>query len=311
MFNNNLKKEKEELLNVISELNIKKNNFDKEINRLDDQKKNKEKEIKELEITLYNLEMSVKESQDTINQLDEMIKRREKIIIGSELKYIENSLTGLEFEQYASELLTNNGYVCSLTKASGDGGVDVIATKDGYKYAIQCKLYSGTVGNKAVQEVYSAQGLNKCDYAIVLTNSFFTNQAIEQASVLNVQLWDRNKLIELLCESFNFEFKHIDEINNIIPSSNVEYERQKEEDAKLDDDTDPLLMEAIETVIEIGQASTPFIQRRFKVGYARAGRIIDQMETRGIISGYEGSKPRQVIMPKERWEELKMKNPPV
>ena len=77
-----------------------------------------------------------------------------------------------------------------------------------------------------------------------------------------------------------------------------------------EDDTDPFLMEAIETVIEVGQASTSFIQRRFKVGYARAGRIIDQMEARGVISGYEGSKPRQVLITKERWEELKMAQPP-
>ncbi len=73
-----------------------------------------------------------------------------------------------------------------------------------------------------------------------------------------------------------------------------------------DDDTDPLLDEAIETVIETRQASTSFIQRRFKVGYARAGRIIDQMEERGIISGYQGSKPREVLMTKERWQELNM-----
>ncbi len=73
-----------------------------------------------------------------------------------------------------------------------------------------------------------------------------------------------------------------------------------------DDETDPFLMDAIETVVETGQASTSFIQRRFKVGYARAGRIIDQMEERGIISGYQGSKPREVLMSKERWEELKM-----
>ena len=73
-----------------------------------------------------------------------------------------------------------------------------------------------------------------------------------------------------------------------------------------DDNTDPLLMEAIDVVVETGQASTSFIQRRFKVGYARAGRIIDQMEERGIISGFQGSKPREVLMPKERWEELKM-----
>ena len=73
-----------------------------------------------------------------------------------------------------------------------------------------------------------------------------------------------------------------------------------------EDDTDPLLDEAIDLVVETGQASTSFIQRRFKVGYARAGRIIDQMEQRGIISGYQGSKPREVLMSKERWQELKM-----
>jgi hypothetical protein len=67
-------------------------------------------------------------------------------------------------------------------------------------------------------------------------------------------------------------------------------------------------MDAIETVIETGQASTSFIQRRFKVGYARAGRIIDQMEERGIISGYQGSKPREVLMTKERWMQLKNNN---
>ena len=72
------------------------------------------------------------------------------------------------------------------------------------------------------------------------------------------------------------------------------------------DDTDPLLDEAIEIVIDTQTASTSFIQRRFKVGYARAGRIIDQMEERGIISGYQGSKPREVLMSKERWQELNM-----
>ena len=73
-----------------------------------------------------------------------------------------------------------------------------------------------------------------------------------------------------------------------------------------DDDTDPLLMEAIDLVVESGTASTSFIQRKLKVGYARAGRIIDQMEERGIISGYQGSKPRQVLMGLEKLQELKM-----
>ena len=72
------------------------------------------------------------------------------------------------------------------------------------------------------------------------------------------------------------------------------------------DDTDPLLMQAIDEVVQSGQASTSYIQRKFKVGYARAGRIIDQMEEMGIISGYQGSKPRQVLMTPERLQELKM-----
>ena len=77
-----------------------------------------------------------------------------------------------------------------------------------------------------------------------------------------------------------------------------------------DDEADPFLSEAIEAVIEIGSASASLIQRRFKVGYARAGRIIDQMEARGIISGYQGSKPREVLMTKERWQELKTSSAP-
>lgn len=71
-----------------------------------------------------------------------------------------------------------------------------------------------------------------------------------------------------------------------------------------DDETDPFLMDAIQTVVETGQASTSFIQRRFKVGYARAGRIIDQGRKR-VISGFQGSKPREVLMSLEKLNELK------
>ena len=88
--------------------------------------------------------------------------------------------------------------------------------------------------------------------------------------------------------------------------NNNKTDKEISQEADMDDETDPFLMEAIKTVIETGQASTSFIQRRFKVGYARAGRIIDQMEERGVISGYQGSKPREVLMTKTQWEELQM-----
>ena len=95
-----------------------------------------------------------------------------------------------------------------------------------------------------------------------------------------------------------------DDILDSIENSNKTDKELADEAAAGEDDTDPLLRDAIDVVVETGQASTSFIQRRFKVGYARAGRIIDQMEERGIISGYQGSKPREVLMSKERWEEL-------
>lgn len=71
-----------------------------------------------------------------------------------------------------------------------------------------------------------------------------------------------------------------------------------------EDDCDEFLMDAIELAVTMGQISASMIQRKFKVGYARAGRIVDQMEERGIISGHQGSKPRQVLISKEEWEEM-------
>ena len=100
-----------------------------------------------------------------------------------------------------------------------------------------------------------------------------------------------------------------DILDSIEKSGKTDKEIQDANSKDPDDNTDEHLMEAIDLVVETGQASTSFIQRKFKVGYARAGRIIDQMEERGIISGYQGSKPRQVLMSKERWEELKMGTP--
>jgi S-DNA-T family DNA segregation ATPase FtsK/SpoIIIE len=101
----------------------------------------------------------------------------------------------------------------------------------------------------------------------------------------------------------NHEVKYDEDIIEKIQNSDIGSSKS-EEDAG---DNDPLLNDVISLVVDIGQASTSLIQRRFKVGYARAARIVDQMEARGIISGFDGTKPRQVLISKEDWEELQTK----
>ncbi len=71
---------------------------------------------------------------------------------------------------------------------------------------------------------------------------------------------------------------------------------EKAEEEGFDPDEDPLLGDAIALVVEMGTASTSMLQRRLRLGYTRAGRLIDMLERRGVISGYEGSKPRQVLV---------------
>ena len=72
------------------------------------------------------------------------------------------------------------------------------------------------------------------------------------------------------------------------------------------DEKDDMLSAAIECVIEAGQASTSYLQRRLKLGYARAARLIDEMEEMGIVGPFEGSKPRQVLMTRQQWLERNM-----
>jgi len=72
------------------------------------------------------------------------------------------------------------------------------------------------------------------------------------------------------------------------------------------DETDELLPAAVDVVLETGQASVSMLQRRLKLGYSRAARLVDQMEQRGIVGPFEGSKPRQLLITKERWQELQM-----
>lgn len=117
------------------------------------------------------------------------------------------------------------------------------------------------------------------------------------------------RVVDFIKNSFILDYDQsvIDEIEK-----QAELAAQKANKGKDDDDggdinvSDEKLEEAIEAVIEAGQASTSFLQRKLKLGYGRAARLIDTMEQLGVVGGYEGAKPRQVIMTKQEWYERKM-----
>ena len=71
-------------------------------------------------------------------------------------------------------------------------------------------------------------------------------------------------------------------------------------------DEDELLPAAVDVVLETGQASVSMLQRRLKLGYSRAARLVDQMEERGIVGPFEGSKPRQLLITRAQWDEMQM-----
>ncbi|MCR4740878.1 MAG: restriction endonuclease [Lachnospiraceae bacterium] len=133
-------------------------------------------------------------------------KKEERALHEYEMFLIENfdtvninTLSGQEFESFTARLLQLIGFTnVRTTKASGDHGIDVIAEANGLTIGIQCKRYAKSVGNSAVQEAFSGAGFYGCDRALVITNSYFTPQAIEEAERLGVKLWDGKAVSRLI-----------------------------------------------------------------------------------------------------------------
>lgn len=112
-------------------------------------------------------------------------------------------MTGQEFENFIAELFSRLGYETEVTKASRDQGIDVVASKNGVKIGIQTKCYSGTIGNRAIQEAVAGKNYYRLDKAMVITNNYFTESAQQLARANSIVLWDRNTLKEKINNNFN------------------------------------------------------------------------------------------------------------
>ena len=151
---------------------------------------------KELEYinTIDLLKKKIKLLEDNLEYYKTKLSDYEK----NSIEYVDG-LSGFEFEEYTKILLENLGYEnVYITPSSKDFGIDVIAEKDGIKYGIQCKNYKEQLSNKCVQEALSGKEYYKCHIGVVLTNSYFTPHAIEQAKKTGILLWDRDTLIRMI-----------------------------------------------------------------------------------------------------------------
>ncbi|MQX35678.1 restriction endonuclease [Roseospira navarrensis] len=106
-------------------------------------------------------------------------------------------MDGYAFERFCAGLLDRAGWTTEVTAASQDQGVDIIATRDGVRVAIQCKKYGGPVGNKAVQEASTARLHARCRHAAVVTNATFTRSASALAQSSSVLLLHYSDLARL------------------------------------------------------------------------------------------------------------------
>ena len=114
-------------------------------------------------------------------------------------------MTGIEFEKFCSRLLAANGFQgIYITKASGDYGADILATKNQIKYVIQCKRSNASIGVQAVQEVLGSRSIYNCHVGVVLTNNHFTSNAKQLAKTNNIILWDAEDIQEMM-KSLNRE----------------------------------------------------------------------------------------------------------
>lgn len=109
-----------------------------------------------------------------------------------ELQKIDR-MEGHQFEYWCAALLKKIGFInVEVTKGSGDQGVDILAEKDGVKYAVQCKCYSSDLGNTPIQQVNTGKTIYHCQIGAVMTNRYFTQGGKEAAEATGVLLWDRD-----------------------------------------------------------------------------------------------------------------------
>jgi restriction system protein len=134
------------------------------------------------------------EAFERYGRLHQIVESRKNRLLRSDWRV----LTGIPFEQFLAEVFEELGYRVEITKASGDQGVDLILVQDTQRIAVQAKGYSGSVGNKAIQEAYTGMCIYACNQCVVVTNSQFTSGAYEAAAKTTCVLISGDQIPDLI-----------------------------------------------------------------------------------------------------------------
>jgi hypothetical protein len=149
----------------------------------------------------YGLLRRVRDAQDKYDRACQHHEKLRRVLESRRYRLVHTnwrSLRGVPFENFLAEVFEELGYSVELTKASGDQGVDLVVTGKGRRIAVQAKGYAGSVGNKAVQEVYAGKKHYDCDGYVVVTNSDFTSGAVSLAQSVHCRLIDQQRLSDLI-----------------------------------------------------------------------------------------------------------------
>ncbi|MBX9867436.1 MAG: restriction endonuclease [Burkholderiales bacterium] len=182
------------ILSHKDELTIKRSQLStKRYNRVEDDRWTKEEKYFIENIVMPELRMV---NATILNEIHSFILENTANYANIKIDF-NSKMTPYEYEHFVANVLSQSGWDCIVTKSSGDQGIDVIATKKQKKVVAQCKLYSRSVGNTAVQEITAGRMHKNADYAIVVSNSTYTKSAIQLASTTNVLLLHHSNLNDL------------------------------------------------------------------------------------------------------------------
>lgn len=114
--------------------------------------------------------------------------------------YEVDKMDGFQFKNFLGPLFESQGYNAMVTQGTGDFGADLILRRKGKKIAVQAKRYSSNIGISAVQQAVAAKGYYKADFAMVVTNQYFTPAAVKLAEANNVRLINRDELTFMIAK---------------------------------------------------------------------------------------------------------------